>query len=153
MQTSLVQATYRISEQDLEFMVLDRDDIPSDFERYQVIREGTLDNAMMAEHGFAGSTADKFRSAGRATGFMREFGPTSDMGVHDGLNFVGATVAHLFDTPDSVVDSSTVIDFRVGRILGVAFVGSVGDHQRLDLASELARSLEKRIVKVVLGAF
>ena len=49
--------------------------------------------------------------------------------------------------------SSTVIDFRVGRILGVAFVGSVGDHQRLDLASELARSLEKRIVKVVLGAF
>ena len=24
--------------------------------------------------------------------------------------------------------SSTVIDFRVGRILGVAFVGAVGDH-------------------------
>ncbi len=206
MQTSLVQATYRISEHDLEFMVLDKDDIPSDFERYQVIREGILDNAMMAEHGFSGSTADKFESAGRATGFMREFGPTSDMGVHDGLNFVGATVAHLFDTPDSVerwmndvfikdfednvgesvgegqqlisverlvpsglfdesvalrvlqggsagLVSSTVIDFRVGRILGVAFVGSVGDHQRLDLASELARSLERRIVKVVLGAF
>ena len=48
--------------------------------------------------------------------------------------------------------SSTVIDFRVGRILGVAFVGSVGDQERLDLASQLARSLEKRIVQVVLGS-
>ena len=48
--------------------------------------------------------------------------------------------------------SSTVLDFRVGRILGVAFVGTIGDHERLDLATQLARSLEKRIVQVVLGA-
>jgi hypothetical protein len=45
-----------------------------------------------------------------------------------------------------------VVDFRVGRILGVAFVGAVGDHQRLDLANQLAQALEKRIVRVVLGA-
>jgi hypothetical protein len=48
--------------------------------------------------------------------------------------------------------SSTVVDFRVGRILGVAFVGAVGDHQRLDLANQLAQALEKRMVRVVLGA-
>ena len=47
--------------------------------------------------------------------------------------------------------SSTVIDFRVGRILGVACVGTVGDHQRTELATELALALEKRIVRVVLG--
>ena len=47
--------------------------------------------------------------------------------------------------------SSTVIDFRVGRILGVAYVGTVGDHQRLDLAGELGLALEKRIARVVLG--
>ena len=47
--------------------------------------------------------------------------------------------------------SSAVLDFRVGRILGVAFVGTVGDHERLDLATQLAQSLEKRIVQVVLG--
>ena len=48
--------------------------------------------------------------------------------------------------------SSTIIDFRVGRILGVAYVGTVGDQQRLELANKLALDLEKRIVQVVLGA-
>ena len=159
----------------------------------------------MAEHGFAGSTAERFRQAGRITGYMREFGPTANIAVADGTNFVGASVAHLFDTPESVsvwmrdvfikdfednvgeavgdtqqlisverieptgfsdeavglkvlqggaagLLSSTVIDFRVGRILGVAFVGCVGDHRRDELAGRLAAALEKRIVQVVLGA-
>ncbi len=204
--TSLSQATYRISESDLEFMVLDKGDIPSAFSGYQVVREGVLDNEMMAEHGFSGSTPERFKKAGRINGFMREFGPTADMGVFDGFNFVGATVTHLFDEPGSVSSwmhdvfikdfesnlgesvgneqqlislehldpsglfdeavclkvlqggatglvSSTVIDFRVGRILGVAFVGAVGDHLRLEQATELALALERRIVRVVLGAF
>lgn len=203
--SSLSQATYRISESDLESMVLDKDDIPSEFKGYQVVREGVLDNEMMAEHGFVGSTAERFRNAGRLNGFMREFGPTADMGVYDGFNFVGATVAHLFDEPESVsgwmhdvfikdfegnvgesvgndqqlitverldptglfdeavalrvlqggatgLVSSTVIDFRVGRILGVGFVGSVGDHLRLEQATQLALALERRIVRVVLGS-
>ena len=47
--------------------------------------------------------------------------------------------------------SSTIVDFRVGRVLGVAIVGTVGDHGRLELAAELGLALEKRIVKVVLG--
>jgi hypothetical protein len=48
--------------------------------------------------------------------------------------------------------SSTIVDFRVGRVLGVAIVGTVGDHGRLELAAELGLALEKRIVSVVLGA-
>ena len=168
------------------------------------MRVGILDNDMMAEHGFPGTSAQRFREAGRIGGYMREFGPTANMGVSDGFNFVGATVAHLFENPDSVsgwmsdvflkdfednvgesvgedqqlisverlelsgffdeavaikvlqggpqgVVSSTVIDFRVGRILGVAFVGTVGNHVRLDLATQLALNLEKHIVQVVLG--
>ena len=203
--TSLSQATYRISEADLEFMPLNKEDMPTEFQGYQVVREGVLDNAMLAEHGFAGSTTERFNQVGRINGFMREFGPTADMAVFDGLNFVGATVAHLFDEPQSVsgwmhdvfikdfesnvgesvgseqqlisverldpaglfdeavalrvlqggsvgLVSSTVIDFRVGRILGVAFVGAVGDHQRLEQATQLALGLERRIVQVVLGA-
>jgi hypothetical protein len=157
----------------------------------------------MAQHGFQGNTPERFRTLGRVTGFMRELGETSNAG--DGFNFLGATVAHLFDNPKTVTDwmhevfikdfeanigesvgedqqlistkrletsgffdeavalkvlqggtaglvSSTVLDFRVGRILGVAFVGTVGDHERLDLATQLAQSLERQIVKVVLGA-
>jgi len=47
--------------------------------------------------------------------------------------------------------SSTVIDFRIGRLLGVAFVATIGDHERLELATELGIALEKRMVGVVLG--
>jgi hypothetical protein len=48
--------------------------------------------------------------------------------------------------------SSTVVDFRVGRLLGVVFIGAVGDHDRLDQVIQLGQILEKRIVSVVLGS-
>lgn len=201
---SLDKATFHITEADLEFMVLEKSELPAEFGGHQIVREGALDNETMAEHGFANSSASRFREAGRVTGFIREFGPTSSMEVPDGFNFLAATVSHLFDLPDSVdgwirdvflkdfednigesvgeghqlvsaqrlepsnffdeavalkvlqggpsgLVSSTVIDFRVGRVLGVAFVGTVGDHERLELATQLGLALERRIVKVVLG--
>jgi hypothetical protein len=197
-------ATYAVTDSDLEFMVLDKSDLPGSFQGHQVVREGLLDNQAMAEYGFANSSAERFRQAGRVTGFMKEFGANAPVGAPDGFNFLAATVAHLFDTPESVMGwmhdiflkdfeenigesigeghqlisvnrlqpakffdesvalnvlqggpsglvASTVIDFRVGRLLGVAYVGTVGDHERLDLATELGLALEKRIVRVVLG--
>ena len=200
---ALDRATFGISEESLQYMVLENSDMPEEFQEFQVVREGPLDNETMAQHGFQGNTPERFRTLGRVTGFMRELGETSNAG--DGFNFLGATVAHLFDNPKTVTDwmhevfikdfeanigesvgedqqlistkrletsgffdeavalkvlqggtaglvSSTVLDFRVGRILGVAFVGTVGDHERLDLATQLAQSLERQIVKVVLGA-
>jgi hypothetical protein len=200
---ALDRATFGISEESLQYMVLEKPDMPEEFQEFQVVREGPLDNEAMAQHGFQGNTPERFRTLGRVTGFMRELGETSN--AVDGFNFLGATVAHLFDNPKTVTDwmhevfikdfeanigesvgedqqlistkrletsgffdeavalkvlqggtaglvSSTVLDFRVGRILGVAFVGTVGDHERLDLATQLAQSLEKRIVQVVLGA-
>ena len=200
---ALDRATFGISEESLQYMVLGKSDMPEEFQGFQVVREGPLDNETMAQHGFQGNTPERFRTLGRVTGFMRELGETSNAG--DGFNFLGATVAHLFDNPKTVTDwmhevfikdfeanigesvgedqqlistkrletsgffdeavalnvlqggtaglvSSTVLDFRVGRILGVAFVGTVGDHERLDLATQLAQSLERQIVKVVLGA-
>jgi len=200
---ALDRATFGISEESLQYMVLEKSDMPEEFQGFQVVREGPLDNETMAQHGFQGNTPERFRTLGRVTGFMRELGETSNAG--DGFNFLGATVAHLFDNPKTVTDwmhevfikdfeanigesvgedqqlistkrletsgffdeavalkvlqggtaglvSSTVLDFRVGRILGVAFVGTVGDHERLDLATQLAQSLERQSVKVVLGA-
>ena len=198
-------ATYRVGEADLEYMTLDAADLPEDLRGYQLARSGPLGNEEMAENGFEGSTAERFRNAGRIGGFMREFVPTADVSPSSGVNFVGATVVHLFENPDQVtgwmsdifvkdfedhvgesvgsgqqiisVDkldangfydeavglrvlqggpagllSSTVIDFRVGRLLGVAFVGAIGEHERTDLTIELALSLEKRMVQVALGA-
>ena len=201
----LTRATFRITEADLEFMVLEPGDLPPEFQGYQVVREGVLDNDTLAEHGFTGNTGERFHQAGRFNGYAREFGAGASMEVADGFNFVAATVAHLFQAPERVSGwmhdiflkdfegnvgetagegqqlvsaqrleprgffdeavalktlqggpagllSATVIDFQVGRILGVAYVGTVGDHQRLELATGLGLALERRIVRVALGA-
>ena len=46
--------------------------------------------------------------------------------------------------------SSTVVDFRVGRVLGVGFILTVGEHERAKLAEGLAFELERQIVRVLL---
>ena len=202
--SALIRATYRVTKETLDDMVLAKSEFPSEFQAHQVVREGELDNERLARNGFAGSTAERFRDAGRVTGNMREVGPTSEMDMVDGFDFMAASVVHLFDTPESVskwiheiflkdfedhvgdsvgqghqlvsttrleasgffdesvalrvlqggptgLISSTVVDFRLGRLLGVAFIGTIGDHERADLTMQIGRALEKRIASVVLG--
>ncbi len=202
--SALIRATYRVTQETLDDMVLAKSEFPSEFQAHQVVREGELDNERLARNGFAGSTAERFRDAGRVTGNMREVGPTSEMDMVDGFDFMAASVVHLFDTPESVskwiheiflkdfedhvgdsvgqghqlvsttrleasgffdesvalrvlqggptgLISSTVVDFRLGRLLGVAFIGTIGDHERADLTMQIGRALEKRIASVVLG--
>ena len=202
--SALTRATYRVTEETLEDMVLEKNEFPSDFQSHQVVREGELDNERLARNGFAGSTAQRFLEAGRVTAQMRELGPTSDMAMSDGFDFMCASVVHLFDTPESVSSwmhdiflkdfeghvgdsvgqghqlvsatrletsgffdesvalrvlqggpsgliSSTVVDFRLGRLLGVAFIGTIGDHERSGLTMQIGQALEKRMASVVLG--
>ena len=202
---SLDRATYSVGESALDDMVLAKPEFPEQFQGHQVIREGALDNGTLAENGFEGTTAERFRRAGRVTGMMRELGPTSNMAMADGFDFMAASVVHLFDTPYSVhgwmhdiflkdfedrvgesvgqghqlvsatrldpqgffdeavalkvlqggadgLISSTVVDFRVGRLLGVAFIGVIGNHDRLEQVVKLGQILEKRMVGVVLGS-
>ena len=202
---SIDRATYSVGEAALDLMVLEKAQFPEPFEGHQVVREGSLDNATLAQNGFEGSTSERFSDAGRVTGVMRELGPTSNMSMSDGFDFMAASVVHLFDSPESVhswmhdiflkdfedrvgesigqghqlvsvtrlepqgffdeavglrvlqggVDgliSSTVVDFRVGRLLGVVFIGAVGAHERLDQVQQLGQTLEKRMVSVVLGS-
>jgi hypothetical protein len=47
--------------------------------------------------------------------------------------------------------SSTVVDFRLGRILGVVYVATLGNYTRLEMTQELGLALERKIVRVVLG--
>ena len=194
-----------MGENALDLMVLEKPAFPEFFQGHQVVREGALDNTTLAEKGFEGSTAKRFSDAGRVSGAMRELGPTSNMAMSDGFDFMAASVGHLFDSPDSVhywmhdiflkdfedqigqsvgqghqlvsatrlepqgffdeavglrilqggangLISSTVVDFRVGRLLGVVFIGAVGDHDRLTPVEQLGQTLEKRMVRVVLGS-
>ena len=202
--SALTRATYRVTEETLADMVLEKSEFPGDFQAHQVVRDGELDNEQLARNGFAGSSAQRFLEAGRVTGAMRELGPTSNMAMSEGFDFMAASVVHLFDNPDSVrhwmheiflkdfeehvgdsvgqghqlvaasrvetngffdeavalhvlqggptgLISSTVVDFRLGRLLGVAFVGTIGDHRRPELAMQIGQSLEKRMASVVLG--
>ena len=184
------RATETVGMDDVEAMPLVRRELPGRFENFQPSRESSLDNEAMAAHGFPGSDAERFRLMGRIGGHMREFVSVVPSFGTDGVDFMVATVAHLFETPDAVHEwmhevflrdfevnvgadigsnqrlvgserlepagffdeavalkalhedngrliSVTIVDFRVGRVLGVAFVGTLGDHVRLDEATEL----------------
>jgi hypothetical protein len=56
----------------------------------------------------------------------------------------------LQSTEDGPV-SSTVIDFRVGRILGVAYVASMGNCERYELVERLGHGLERKIINAILA--
>ena len=204
MSDSVTQATLDVTDIDLPRLVLTEDDLPDVYRDYRPIRDGSLDNRAIAERGFPEATEERFREIGRLHGFLREFGPPPPPFTADGVDFVVASVAHLFRAPGNVHDwmyevflndfaenvgkdvgdgqtliqveplrpqgfydeavglktlhdsaghiiSSTVLDFRVGRILGVVFVATVGDYLRLDEATELGITMEKQIVSVALG--
>ena len=46
--------------------------------------------------------------------------------------------------------STTVIDFSIGRLLGVSFIVTVGDHGRTELVTNLGLELERNIVRELL---
>ena len=203
MSVSIERATMELGEDDLPNMVLVEDDLLSIYGGFSRLREGELDNRFLAEHGFGGATEGRFRDAGRITGYSREFFSTTTRMDMDGADMAVGSVAHLFETPESVsgwmrgvflkdfcenvgatlengqklieaeelkpsgffdeavalkaaydsfgqIISSTVVDFRVGRILGVIFVTTVGNHARLDEATTLGIAMEKLIVAAAL---
>ncbi len=187
-------------------MVLQKHQLPEEFREFQVLRERVLDNEMLAEHGFPGSTASEFERMGRITGYVREFASSQagQQPLPEGTSLVVATVAHLFHDHAAVSQwmsevfvkqfeenvgkpmgngqqlvaaerlevagfhdeavgilavqqgpggllSSTVVDFRVGRILGVAYMVTSGRANRLDLVSQVGIELERQIVRVILA--
>ena len=115
-----------------------------------------------------GSVAHLFNTPDGVHGWMH------DVFLHDFFNNIGTDAgegqvlvgADQF-TPDGFFDeavglrasynrngqpiSATIIDFRVGRILGVAYIATSGDHTRVEEVTDLAMKMEESIVGVVLG--
>jgi hypothetical protein len=207
MSEALNRATGTIREADLPRMVLDQRELLAEFQAFRPAREGSLDNATMAEQGFPGNTAEHFAALGRIAGYLREFAAPVPAGgtIPAGFDFALASVVHLFNEAagvshwmqevflaqfeanvgeeihpgqhllmverlpfqgfaDEVVGlrvlqsgpqgpvSSTVVDFRVGRLLGVVYLATFGNAERRALVERLGHVLERKIVSVVLGA-
>jgi len=68
----------------------------------------------------------------------------------EGFSDVSAGLRVVHGTPYGTV-SSTVVDFRLGRLLGVVYVATLGNYTRLEMTQELGLALERKIVRVVLG--
>lgn len=95
--------------------------------------------------------------------FLHDFESNIDTEIHPNqhlllaqrLSFTGfadevAGLRVLQSTENGPV-SSTVVDLRVGRILGVAYIATLGNYNRQELVQELGLTLERKIVRVVLG--
>ena len=67
-----------------------------------------------------------------------------------GFHGRAAAVFAVHDIPSGTL-GSTIVDFSIGRLLGVAFVVALGSSENLSLARDLALRLERQVVSVVLG--
>ena len=206
-QDAVTRATYTVDPDDLERMLLSKEQLPPGTEGFRVVREGELSNEAMADLPLAGHTATDLRRLGRVTGFQREWLTTvPEENLGDGADLALATVVHFMESPEAVSNwmesvflgefkekvgqemgqghhllsvqdlalgtsfhheavglravqegpkglvSSSVLDFRVGRLLGVVYVVTVGDKDRLGVAETLGKTLERHMISVVLGA-
>ena len=206
-QDAVTRATYNVNPDDLERMLLSREQLPPGAAGFEVVREGELSNEVMAALPLAGHSAQELRQLGRVTGYQREWLTTvEEPNLTDGADLALATVVHFMESPEAVsywmtkvfleefqgkvgqelgpghmllaVDqlplgvefhheavniravqegpkglvSSSVLDFRIGRLLGVVYVVTVGDHDRLKVTQTLGRTLEQHMMAVALGA-
>ena len=206
--SALLDAVRGVPADELQYMVLDKAQLPVDLLSFDLMHEGELDNETMAKHGFGDRSAAQLRDLGRVTGWVREFvvpqgAPTlkeepaeivmactvvhlfdseeqvkywideifvkdfrdrvgeeteagqklqgAELLTIDGLHDHAAALLAVHETGDSIL-ASTIVDFRVGRLLGVAYVMAKRDVTLLGLAKELALSLERQIVRVALGS-
>src|SRR5262245_61639760 len=100
----LHRATQTLTALDLPRLVLAQRDLPSALRGFLLSRDGPLDNETMAQQGFPGSTAERFRAIGRITGYLCEFAAPApeDEKIPLGSDLLAATVVHLFDDPEGV---------------------------------------------------
>lgn len=69
-----------------------------------------------------------------------------------GFHGKAAGVFAVHDVPVGVI-GSTIVDFALGRLLGVAFVVALGSSEHLSTARDLALRMERRFVSVALGGY
>ena len=203
----LLRMTDTVTSEELQWMVLDRAQLPADFSGFELMREERLDNEAMAKHTGGRHTVASLAELGRTSGYARAFAvpqgaPTLKEEPAEILEV--ATVVHLFERPEHVdrwiddvfvggfrdrvgaeepdgqrlmgvetlevtgfhehaaallvvheapegsVLASTIVDFRLGRLLGVAYVVAKRDAAFVELVTEVGVGLERQMVRIVL---
>ena len=69
-----------------------------------------------------------------------------------GFHERSAALLVVHEAPEGTVLASTIVDFRLGRLLGVAYVVAKRDKAFIELATALGAELERQMVRVVLDA-
>jgi hypothetical protein len=69
----------------------------------------------------------------------------------DGFHDYSAALLAVHEVQGNTL-ASTVVDFRIGCLLGVAYVVAKGDVTLKDLAQDLGQRLERQMVRVALGS-
>ena len=69
-----------------------------------------------------------------------------------GFHEHAAALLVVHEAPEGSVLASTIVDFRLGRLLGVAYVVAKRDASFIELATELGAELERQMVRIVLGS-
>ncbi|MDE2838045.1 MAG: hypothetical protein OXL97_11150 [Chloroflexota bacterium] len=121
---------------------------------------GLIVSAGMVAHLFNdGASVERWIDETFLTEFVGNAGRVLDNGhelLHaeevpvSGFHGKAAGVFAVHDVPVGVI-GSTIVDFALGRLLGVAFVVALGGREHLSTARELGLRMERRFVSVALG--
>ncbi len=121
---------------------------------------GTIVSAGMVAHLFRdGASVERWIDETFLSEFVGNAGRILDNGhelLHaeevpvSGFHGKAAGVFAVHDVPVGVI-GSTIVDFALGRLLGVAFVVALGSSEHLAASRELALRMERRFVSVALG--
>jgi len=65
--------------------------------------------------------------------------------------FDHSLAVHLIEEGPEGEVSFTIIDFKIGTLLGVCFVGTKGRHSRMELCEQIGLALEQKMVTYLLG--
>ncbi len=123
---------------------------------------GLIVSAGMVAHLFRdGESVERWIDETFLTEFVGNAGRVLDNGhelLHaeevpvSGFHGKAASVFAVHDVPVGVI-GSTIVDFALGRLLGVAFVVALGSSEHLSTARDLALRMERRFVSVALGGY
>ena len=155
----LLRMTDTVTSEELQWMVLDRAQLPagfSGFELAEILEVATVVHLFERPEHVDRWIDDVFVGDFRDRVGAEEPDGQRLMGVEtlkvSGFHEHAAALLVVHEAPEGTVLASTIVDFRLGRLLGVAYIVAKRDTAFTELATELGIGLERQMVRTVLDA-